>query len=48
MSKELNRAKRYLADASRKKSKGKKRSIDRRFGDLLKAVRQMESYLRKL
>jgi len=48
MSKDLDRARRYIRDASRTKSKGKKRDITAQFKDLRKAVRQIIAHLEKV
>jgi hypothetical protein len=48
MSKDLHLAKRYIKDATRKKSKGKKRDITKQFMDLRKAVRHVIAHLEKV
>jgi len=45
---DLDLARRYIKDASRKKSKGKKRDIAKQFVDLRKAVRHVIAHLEKV
>jgi hypothetical protein len=43
----LKTAKRYVRDAARKTKKGVPRTIEKRFNDLLKAVKHVVSQLEK-
>jgi hypothetical protein len=48
MSRNLDLARRYIKDASKKKSKGKKRDLAAQFRDLRKAVRHVIAHLEKV